>query len=276
MIRSIKKAFLFIADANRSEKWRLVEGILTKGVFSGYSFISGGGLYPVFFHDSEYWAVEYVDVPGRKEALGNIHRIDFKTGEVLETISVGFRNDVVLLTLLIKRVSEYMSITPLEACIQDDFLGRYDKTGKEYWYHPVDVAENAIRIAKKHGLSREEQLFCYLVGLHHDHIEDIPNGEECIRKNLFFLKLEETEKVITYVKILTRGKKQSYSDYFNDIMECPEVVVRCVKAADALHNSDVTRFPFLRRTKEIREMCRWYRKNHKKLIKTLKGEVNNG
>lgn len=274
--RDMKKALKFMVDTNTSKEWQLVYGILKHGMFSGYSVIGTGELYPVFFHDSKYWAVEYVNVPGRNKALGFIYRIDYKTGEVLEKVYVGFRNDFILLSLLLGKISRYISLTPLEACIQNDFSGFYDKAGKEYWHHPVFVAESSVRIAEKCGLSRENQMYCYLVGMHHDHIEDIPNGEECIRENLFFLEPDELEKVITYVKILTKGKRQSYDRYFQEILECPEKVVRCVKAADALHNSDLSRFSFWHRTKEIRVKCKFYKEHYNTLIKTLKREVNNG
>lgn len=64
-----------------------------------------------------------------------------------------------------------MSIEQIQF-IKQLFDGKFDKSGEEYWYHCLTVANMARVRADIYKWSKSDCNICYLIGLYHDVIED--------------------------------------------------------------------------------------------------------
>ena len=104
------------------------------------------------------------------------------------------------------------------------FKDKADKGGKPYFGHLIRVAENVkpqyARIA-----------FC------HDVIEDCSVDEDWLRNPDFGL----TEYEIKAIRVLTRPKGVTYSNYILDIMDTEDLGIMYVKMADLLDNMNLNR-----------------------------------
>jgi (p)ppGpp synthase/HD superfamily hydrolase len=101
--------------------------------------------------------------------------------------------------------------------------GQFDKGGAPYILHPLKVM---------HYLkSMDEELMC--MALLHDVVEDT---------NTTYVDLREagmTERVIDALKLLTKQRGQTLSEYKEAIFSSPDAMK--VKMADLRHNSDIRR-----------------------------------
>lgn len=98
--------------------------------------------------------------------------------------------------------------------------GQKDKGGKDYIYHPLEVASH---------LEGEEEK---TVALLHDVLEDTFVTEDTLR-NLF------GDRICNAVVCLTRKEKESYEDYILRIRE--NTLAAKVKIQDLKHNMDLKR-----------------------------------
>lgn len=111
--------------------------------------------------------------------------------------------------------------------------GQVDKAGAPYILHCEEVAKGAALIAVQLGMSEAEIGRSVIVGLLHDVVEDtgatIDNIEQAFGP-----------QVASVVDILTKRPNVKRNDYLRLCRSHP--VAKVVKMADALHNSDATRF----------------------------------
>lgn len=138
-----------------------------------------------------------------------------------------------------------------QTLITEKFYYKTDKAGKPYIYHLHKVATMAFRMGYRfcnYNNNYNFALKCFIVGILHDIIEDTNVTDEELS---FF-----DEDIISSVKLLTR-KNQSYTDYFNTILNSEDKVAIIVKYCDSCHNGDVTRYAVP--TKELRKRCKKYK-----------------
>ena len=100
------------------------------------------------------------------------------------------------------------------------YAGQVDKAGKDYILHPMTVASCMDKDTEK--------AVAYL----HDALEDTDASVDELR-NMF--STEIVDAVIT----LTRNKDDSYFEYIQKVSKSK--LAKKVKAADLLHNLDITR-----------------------------------
>lgn len=100
------------------------------------------------------------------------------------------------------------------------YVGQVDKAGKDYILHPMTVASYMDKDTEK--------AVAYL----HDALEDTDASVDELR-NMF--STEIVDAVIT----LTRNKDDSYFEYIQKVSKSK--LAKKVKAADFLHNLDITR-----------------------------------
>ncbi len=98
-----------------------------------------------------------------------------------------------------------------------------DKAGKPYILHCIKVLELLN--------SDDEELNCIAVG--HDLIEDTVTTQAILRM------WGCSERIVEGILAMTRGKRQSYSDYKKQIKANPDAIL--VKIADLTHNMDISR-----------------------------------
>jgi len=105
--------------------------------------------------------------------------------------------------------------------------GQVDKVGKPYIEHPINVAEKM----------NDELSVC--VALLHDVVEDGGVTYDELAEEGF------PEPVIEAVKLLTRDKSVSYTDYLERIKNSGNEMAIYVKLADMLHNADSSRYKII-------------------------------
>jgi 5'-deoxynucleotidase YfbR-like HD superfamily hydrolase len=135
-----------------------------------------------------------------------------------------------------RSLKEYLSSADVEdiySTAQLAHMGQKRRSGKDYFSHPVAVADIIKRLYP--GDNR-----AYLVALLHDTIEDtesvgnitIPELEEFISGSI--TDRSEYEAIISAVRSLTHSKNTPYADYLLSLASSP-LALR-VKLADMLHN----------------------------------------
>lgn len=169
-------------------------------------------------------------------------------------------------------------INRLYSLIDFIFRKRKDKAGSPYINHLAFVAHNAYRFALEYSRGLEFADICYIVGLCHDVVEDCDVDEidavfdmiECLW-GADSSTINGAKPIIDAINVLTRQEGEKYSEYFKRVSEHP--VGRVVKCADALHNSDITRFDQeyidnLARKGDLDDLvkrCKKYHKRYEKL-----------
>lgn len=115
-----------------------------------------------------------------------------------------------------------------------EFSGTFDKAGEPYVYHLRYVAEKASCIAWLEFNDAEITELCYIVGLLHDLVEDIPVWDIRRVKEVF------DEEIAQNVNNLTKREWEHHEDYLERVKSSK--ISTLVKIADSGHNSDITRF----------------------------------
>ncbi len=98
--------------------------------------------------------------------------------------------------------------------------GQRDKTGRPYFVHVMHVAEQM------------DNEYSTCAALLHDTLEDTHIGLERLER-------EFPREVVEAVKVLTKRRGVSYSEYIEAVRRNP--IARKVKLADLEHNLDATR-----------------------------------
>lgn len=129
--------------------------------------------------------------------------------------------------------------------------GQLDKSGKEYWRHPYDVA-NDFTIGSNE----------YLVGLLHDSLEDTEMTDDDLR----FIGL--SEEIIKAVKCITHGKHEQLVDYYTRAKG--NTIALKVKLADIRDNSRYERVRLLPKDTQDR-----LKKKYKKALELLEETKEN-
>lgn len=170
-------------------------------------------------------------------------------------------------------------INRLYSLIDCVFRKRKDKAGSPYINHLAFVAHNAYKIALSRSQSFEFADICYIVGLCHDVIEDCDVEESDAVLNMIQClwghdspTINAAKPIIDSINVLTHHKEEKYSEYFQRVSEHP--VGRVVKCADALHNSDITRFDQkhineLAQKNELENLVKRCKKYHKRYQQLL-------
>lgn len=99
--------------------------------------------------------------------------------------------------------------------------GQKDKGGKWYIFHLLTVAKNVKTYDGK------------VVALLHDIVEDTDVTVETLKN------MEFKPHIVESIKVITKDKKQSYSDYLKNIKQ--NNLATKVKIEDLKHNSNLTR-----------------------------------
>lgn len=100
-----------------------------------------------------------------------------------------------------------------------------DKSGEPYILHPLAVMNNPI--LKTH----EEKI----VAICHDLFEDTEMTPQKM------LKIGFPERIVNCISALSKPDNMEYADYIQFIKNYPDPIVRKVKIADLIHNSDMSR-----------------------------------
>lgn len=104
--------------------------------------------------------------------------------------------------------------------------GQYDKSNKQYIYHPLTVAQNVI----EDGNNDENTVIAALL---HDVAEDTDISLETLTN-------EFGEEVGEALKLLTHDMSVPYMDYVRMLKD--NDIARAVKMGDLRHNMDLSRF----------------------------------
>lgn len=127
--------------------------------------------------------------------------------------------------------------------ITNSFNGIFDKGGQPYVLHCLKVM---------HYLKTEdEELQC--MGLGHDYIEDIHNGD-VIAGRLALEALGFSERIINGIIALTKIPGETYEGYKAGIRANPDAIK--VKMCDLRHNSDIRRLKGIR-PKDIERLAKY-------------------
>lgn len=117
--------------------------------------------------------------------------------------------------------------------LERKFKDKYDKGGNPYALHLFSVQK---RFTDKYG-SRDYD--CVVACLLHDILEDTDTTEQEL------LDVEYvTERVVAFVKILTRQKNETYMAYIRRVAVVEEA--RRIKICDLEDNMDITRLHILK------------------------------
>lgn len=117
--------------------------------------------------------------------------------------------------------------------------GQKDKAGVPYIFHPIHLAEQMP----------DESSVC--VALLHDVVEDT-------HVTLEDLEQQFPPEVTEAVRLLTRGRGQTYMEYIQCLKQNPLAVK--VKLADLVHNMDASRIPLDEDEKSKLQRISWYQK----------------
>ncbi len=110
-----------------------------------------------------------------------------------------------------------------EELIKKLFDGKLDKGGYPYLDHLYEVSKRVDGEDAK------------LIGLLHDTLEDTDMTSEEL------LKMGYSEHIVSSIEVLTRKKKEDYSDYIERIITSNNRDALNVKLADLNHNMDISR-----------------------------------
>lgn len=125
--------------------------------------------------------------------------------------------------------------------------GQVDKGGKDYYKHPLAVANSF-------DWENPDEEDCVIVALLHDTLEDTNVSEEVIR-NLF------GEKILSALLCMTHKAGVPYEEYVMNLKSNP--IARKVKISDLRHNMDLSRLPIVTE-KDIKRL-----EKYKKALKIL-------
>jgi (p)ppGpp synthase/HD superfamily hydrolase len=167
-----------------------------------------------------------------------------------------------------------MSIEQIQF-IKQLFDGKFDKSGEEYWYHCLTVANMARVRADIYKWSKSDCNICYLIGLYHDVIEDTDYSLDKTMETIQQLN-DCNSKEIKEIRIgldnITKRKHESHLRYINRV--CQSIYSLLVKIEDSRHNSIVERFPKENRTEEIITKCNFYDQQVTQLTKIFNEQFN--
>lgn len=161
--------------------------------------------------------------------------------------------------------------------VNDVFHGIIDKAGKPYIEHCIAVSDKAVAMADDFmKLDYETVNVIRDAGYLHDIIEDTNVTYDDLAKYGI------SQDVIDIVRLLTHEKSVPYDKYIDSIIASNNVCAAIIKAADMLHNMDITRYPDNMKNDEIvlRRQAK-YQRNFTKLAfhlldmkcKKLNGEL---
>lgn len=102
---------------------------------------------------------------------------------------------------------------------------QFDKGGMPYIFHPLHLAEQM------------DTEYAVVTALLHDVIEDSPWSLEDLRAEGF------PEPVLEALALLTHEENVPYLEYVQQLKG--NALARKIKLADLMHNSDITRLPYL-------------------------------
>lgn len=170
-------------------------------------------------------------------------------------------------------------INRLYIIVNSLFQDKVDKAGSPYINHCSFVAFNAYKLALMYSQNFEFADMCYIVGLCHDIMEDCDDDQ--VKALVDFIKdmwgddINTSKLIIDSIKVLTKRDGEKYSEYFERVKIHP--IARIVKCADALHNSNITRFS-QRQIGEYSQSgeldalikrCKKYHKRYEKLVSAI-------
>ena len=133
--------------------------------------------------------------------------------------------------------------------VKELFKEKRDKAGEEYINHLLFVANNVDTYEEK------------IVGLLHDIIEDTFVTE----KHLY--SLGYPKKIVDAVKLLTRDKKISYTEYIENILKSNNLLAIKVKQVDMMNNMDPNRLKNLDYETQVRLTKKYGEQYYKILVK---------
>jgi len=141
--------------------------------------------------------------------------------------------------------------------IKEAHKGQIDKSGIEYWKHPLQV----MLLLPPNATITEQY-----VALLHDVLEDT----EYTEKDL--LNLGYTQQIVDAVKLVSRDKNQTYNEFINSIIDSNNITAIVVKITDMVHNMSEERFEKLSEENKIKQNEineKRYKPNMKKLANKL-------
>lgn len=142
-----------------------------------------------------------------------------------------------------------------ERIARNAFEGKFDRAGKPYYEHLKSVADRVV-----HNARHRDYDSLWSVAILHDLLEDCPEWNEFLLKNIFL------ETIVDAVVVLTKGKNEPYEDYITRVLQHDVAVL--VKKADLEHNMDITRLSEL--TKKDIERLKKYHKAYLRITNHLK------
>jgi (p)ppGpp synthase/HD superfamily hydrolase len=150
----------------------------------------------------------------------------------------------------LKELIKINSVNDAIEFIKKAHEGQIDKSGKPYWQHPLSVMKR---------LPKEATYDVIIAALLHDVLEDTDYTESDLRE------LGVSQNSINMIKILTRNRDKTYSEFIKDIASSKNKGAIMIKIADNEDNLDPSRI--------LPKEYDGLRDRYKKSIEVLKKET---
>lgn len=149
-------------------------------------------------------------------------------------------------------------IVEIEKFVFAVFSNVKDKGGLPYKIHLMTVKNNACELAAPFGIEYIDFDTLSTLATCHDLKEDFPEKWEELKT-----KYPKIKGIESSLNLVTRNKKNTYSEFIDSICESKDVYAVIVKLADNMHNNTPHRLVVL--SEEERGISRRYDKAFKKL-----------
>jgi len=128
--------------------------------------------------------------------------------------------------------------------IKEAHKGQVDKSGIEYWKHPVAVMKGLPELEDANPKLLEELQH---IALLHDVLEDTKYTEQDLKD------MGYTDQIVDAVKLVTRTKDVTYNQFIDNIIDSGNQHALIVKISDMTHNMSDERFDLLSKEDKVKQ-----------------------